>query len=289
VNDTIIVDDFSPQCRLEGVWADNKSNGYSGAGTIGDRFHYTSRYDPFKKTGREKAFFTPTLPTAGRYRVDVSWRATGNRTSKATYEVHFQGGTRRFTINQRDGSGMTWKTLGTFPFEAGTSGQVVFVSDGGGSGAVDAARFTFVGAETGGGSLDDVINGAGAGNTGGAGVRLDSANPGARVYTLDRDAKVRVEAFLTTYGSANLSLRLKSSNGPVRTILEWSRTDDRDAAPCVREGNPLPESMFEQKPGDFTPKPVVFDLDAKKGDSFLLQLEGNFGAAEPYLSVQPAP
>lgn len=64
----IIVDDFSPQCRLEGVWADNKSNGYSGGGTVGDRFHYTSGYAPFKKTGREKAYFTPELPNSDIFR-----------------------------------------------------------------------------------------------------------------------------------------------------------------------------------------------------------------------------
>jgi hypothetical protein len=60
-----------------------------------------------------------------------------------TYQVHSQEGTRSFTVSQRT-SGMTWKTLGTFSFAAGSRGSVALIGDSGLSACADAVRFILV-------------------------------------------------------------------------------------------------------------------------------------------------
>ncbi len=286
---TITIDDFDSQCELVGVWADNKTNGFSAGGTFKNGYHYTSVVDPFKKTGREQAIYTPNLPKAGNYRVEVTYRATSNRSKQVTYEVRFAGGRKRRTVDQSRGDGVATAKLGTFPFKAGTGGSVVLTGDGGGSASADAARFVFAG-EAGDlppDGLDDVLDGVGGGGGGGAGGnRLDSSNPGSLTYTFPADGMARIAAKLSTYGPARIEVILKTAAGEESELMSWSRQDDMDPSPLLFKGQPVEESMQEVKPGDFSPVKVSRSIEGKKGDQLILTLDGNFGDANPMLSVK---
>lgn len=291
---TIVVDDASPGCKLEGVWADSKSAGWSSGGTIGGGYRYTSVHPPAKKTGKERAIWTPTLPRAGTWRVEVSYRASENRSGSVTYRVQGRDAARTQRVNQRQGTDMTWAKLGTCVFDKGTSGTVAMVSDGGGSAAIDAARFTFVSGDssspgspgttsTSAPGLDDVLSpGPGA-------VRLTRDGPGEASHTFAADGTVSVTALLATYGPAKLSVQVQRKAGGVEDWMSWERADDRDPAPLQLEGKPVPESITESSPGDSTAVSVTRKLKGVAGDRVLLRLEGEFGRGEPLLELRGAP
>jgi hypothetical protein len=87
------------------------------------------------------ARFTPTLPQAGTYDVYVRWTAHTNRAHNAPVDVNHVGGTTTFSIDMRVNGGK-WVLLGTFTFDAGTSGNVT-VRTAGANGYVvaDAVQF----------------------------------------------------------------------------------------------------------------------------------------------------
>lgn len=280
---TIVIDDFSPDCRIEGTWADNKGNNaegknFSGSGCVNGDYHYTSMHGAQRKTGRERATWVPRLPQAGNYKVEITYRASENRSAKVTYEVVFAGGRKKFIVNQRE-SGKA--NLGVFPFDAGTSGQVVFVSDGGGSASIDSAQFTFVG--TGGTSdggsdnstgLGDLIGGSpDTGAEAGALISLSDQNPGTKQVTLTRTGKLSASVCLRTYGPANLRVTVNGT-----PWITWSRADDKDPSPCEANGQPVAESIFMEKPGDPTAREVTLTLEANSGDTIEGSLEGGDGS-----------
>lgn len=289
----IIVDETSSDCQLVGKWADNKRNnpegkGFSDGGCVGGTYHYTSSHNPYKRTGREKAIYTPNLPKAGTYKVEVSWRGTGNRSSKVTYEVKYAGGSKRFTFSQRT-DGATWKTLGKFPFTQGKSGSVAMVSDGGSSASVDAARFTFVDGGTGipatpgdGGTMDDVLGTTGTDGTSGSSVRL-AGKAGRKNISFSKAEKVTIRCFLSTWGSARLGAELNGNN-----LLSWERSSDTDPSPLQVQGKSDAKSMYEPKPGDWSPRERSHSFDVPAGGKLTIYLEGDWGDADPFIEVQGA-
>lgn len=286
----IVINETGPGCELKGVWA--PGGNYSTQGCVGNDYHYTSRYAPYAKTGREKAIFTPNIPAAGKYKVEVAWRGTENRSAKVVYEVTHRGGKTSKTINQRT-SGASWATLGEFDFDAGTAGNVALVSDGGGSASVDAARFTPVAGghptgESGGtqSGMDDVLGGTSGGVSSGEAVRLEASSPGTKTYECDSDATVVVTPYLETYGRARILVKIKSASGDEREWMKWERANDKDPSPLVVDGSLVPASM-NGSPSDPSPaEPAGYEYQARKGDSIILTLEGKFGRANPRLSLE---
>ncbi|MBI4865673.1 MAG: hypothetical protein HY816_01860 [Candidatus Wallbacteria bacterium] len=279
---SITVDDFGPGCELTGKWADNRTNGFSGAGTVGNGYHYTSKYPPAVKTGRETATWTARLPAAGRYKVEVSFRAGKNRSGKVTYEVEHSGGKARKVVDQRPGDGCRFETLGVFEFAAGAA-RVALVSDGGASASADAARFTPDGG-AGPGGLDDVLAPGGGG--GGAAVRLDEARTGKATYEFGADGTATVRMLLATYGPARLSVRRVGADGGETELFRWKRENDRDPSPLAEGGQPVAESIVESSPGDPTAASVTRRVEGRAGDKLILELEGQFGRGRPYLEVR---
>lgn len=298
----ITINDTDNNCELVGHWADNKGDnpegkGFSGGGCVGEDYHYTSSHGKYARTGGEKAIYTPSIPRAGMYKVEISWRGTSNRSSKVTYEVRHRDGRKKEVFSQRSDS-CTWKTLGTFPFEAGKNGWVAMVSDGGSSASVDAARFTWVresdGASNGdavgdindsgpddsipGGDKPSVKPGKGSGK-----ISLNSSDTGTRDFTFASDGKASVTACLSTYGKASLTVKIVSADGTVRNWLTWKRSNDTDPAPLKVDGRAEGSSMSRVGPGDFSPNPVTLEADCRAGDRVILTLEGEFGRAEPQL------
>jgi hypothetical protein len=92
----------------------------------------------------------PTIQVTGWYKVEVSipsYQSNASKTQQAHYTVYHAKGSTSKTINQESTAG-TWQSLGTFKFNAGTSGYVYLESSTPEDPlrllAADAARFTFV-------------------------------------------------------------------------------------------------------------------------------------------------
>jgi N-acetylmuramoyl-L-alanine amidase len=110
---------------------DNGGAGYSDSGAWSDSTsssgYYGSNYRVIAAATSPTATATwrPTISTSGYYPVYV-WYNGGNGSNRATdvrYTIVHSGGTTDMVINQtRDG--LTWKWLGTYYFEAGSSGFI---------------------------------------------------------------------------------------------------------------------------------------------------------------------
>ncbi len=87
----------------------------------------------------------PNLPSSGWYDVEVYYVEGTNRADNAPYTVTHSSGSAVVPVNQKV-NGETWVSLGSFFFDAGTSGAVE-LSNGAGPSVViaDAVRFTEVG------------------------------------------------------------------------------------------------------------------------------------------------
>jgi hypothetical protein len=115
-------------------WSDNGGN---------DAVHYASATG----TGNPNATtalaqFTPNLPSTGFYPV-YTWYANGpNQSTSAAFTINYAGGSFTIHINQRL-TGKGWVYLGTYYFNAGTSGNVQVSNASSSTGAViaDAVRF----------------------------------------------------------------------------------------------------------------------------------------------------
>jgi hypothetical protein len=79
-------------------------------------------------TGGKQLRFTPNLADTGVYDVYMRWSAGTNRASNTPVDIHYDGGTDSFRVNQQIDNG-TWKYLGTYHFAAGSSGNVVIRND----------------------------------------------------------------------------------------------------------------------------------------------------------------
>ncbi|MGV3772450.1 MAG: family 10 glycosylhydrolase [Verrucomicrobiales bacterium] len=126
----------------EAVFGGSWSSGTSSTDKFGSDYR-------FKGQGNGSGFaqFTPIIPKTGTYEVHTWHPAGGNRTTAAPHVVtHGDGATRTILVNQQLNGG-AWRLLGTFHFQAGTSGNVKIHDGFTGSGGVvmaDAVRFVFV-------------------------------------------------------------------------------------------------------------------------------------------------
>lgn len=284
---TIIVDDTDPGCSLSGTWADNlgknpEGKGFSGTGCVNANYRYTSAHGAYKKTGKEKAVWTPNLPKAGSYKVEVTFRQSENRSKKVIYEVTHSGGTARKTINQQESGKVT---LGIFSFPAGKEARVAMVSDGGGSASIDSAQFSLVGAgevpSTDSGAtpgttdttgLDDILGGA-SDYAGDALIHLTNASPGDKNATLASAGKIEAKVCLRTYAPASLKVAV---NG--KPWITWTRANDADSSPCEADGKNVEESIFMEKSGDPSAREVTLIREGQAGDLLEASLEGGDGA-----------
>jgi hypothetical protein len=142
----VIVDTES--ASFSGSWTEVTGSGYDNE----YRYAATTTGSP-----TASATFTPAIPVDGYYAVYVYYRtASSNTTTDARFVIHHMGGTTTWIQNQtRDG--FTWKYVGTYYFEAGSSasaGSVVIDNQSATSGnnvVADAVRF--------GGGMGDYVDG----------------------------------------------------------------------------------------------------------------------------------
>ncbi|XVV09159.1 DNRLRE domain-containing protein [Actinoplanes sp. CA-131856] len=87
--------------------------------------------------------YVPTITEAGDYLVEVHYVGEFDRAVNAPYTVHYNGGSKTYTVDQTTPvAAGGWKTLGVHPFAAGTTGKVVLGDVAGKAVIADAVRFT---------------------------------------------------------------------------------------------------------------------------------------------------
>ena len=85
--------------------------------TIGSRYGSTYK----SVAGVKKAFFTPVISYAGKYRVYATWGAGANRRSPITYKVTHSTGSTQILLDQSSTANV-WIDLGEYTFTAGNTG-----------------------------------------------------------------------------------------------------------------------------------------------------------------------
>ncbi|MDY6950796.1 MAG: PilC/PilY family type IV pilus protein [Thermodesulfobacteriota bacterium] len=170
------------------VIVDNKDSGYQ---ETGGRWYESGAHNEYKNSSRYTSYtgryatWTPNLPEAGEYRVYAWWDYYSTRDTNALYKVYHNGGTYSVRKNQKQNYSK-WSLLGTFNFDAGTSGKVQVYRDGsstGNSTSADAVMFESTAVASGGmvyvDETDTLLNALyGMDSNGGTPLRLAVKNVG---------------------------------------------------------------------------------------------------------------
>jgi Tfp pilus tip-associated adhesin PilY1 len=135
------------------VIVDNQDTGFSTTGSgwtesgAGDEYEGSSYYSYDEG---DTGTWTPDLPVAGTYNVYAWWCYWDTRDTNALYTVNYSGGSDSMRKNQQETTGQ-WILLGTYYFDAGTSGSVTVERDASSthnSTSADAVMFEQVGGAT---------------------------------------------------------------------------------------------------------------------------------------------
>lgn len=142
-------DMYLNKARFEGIVMDDADLGLDD----GIWFHSTSqgpfmtydyRFVPVSRNGSIAAEFKPSLPSKGKYEVQIMYSPSGNRTKAADVTVYDKKGAHSVPVDMTKGPEVDglWHSLGVFNFIPGMSHGVVITNKGeGGVVIVDAVRF----------------------------------------------------------------------------------------------------------------------------------------------------
>ncbi|WP_431907672.1 FAD-dependent oxidoreductase [Micromonospora carbonacea] len=129
----IVVDNRSAGVTRGGAWV--------GSTAVGGYYGTDYEHDGNTGKGVNRLRFTPALPAAGTWTVQLRWTADPNRASNVPVDVAHAGGVTTRTLDQR-GSGGQWVSLGAYEFAAGSAGSVLIRTEGtDGYVVADAVRF----------------------------------------------------------------------------------------------------------------------------------------------------
>ena len=134
--DGVVMDDTDLKLN-DGIWSHSTSQG--------PFMKYNYRFMNCSPKGGEEAVFKPTLPSKGKYEVQIMYSASGNRTKAADVTVHDKKGAHSslvdMTRSPRNDGGY-WYSLGTYTHDPKKPIKVVITNKGeGGIVVVDAVRF----------------------------------------------------------------------------------------------------------------------------------------------------
>ncbi|MFH2057812.1 MAG: PilC/PilY family type IV pilus protein [Pseudomonadota bacterium] len=142
-SNSIVIDNKNSGFTKSGTWNESSAQNY------GQEYNSSSLYS---YTGTAK--WTPYL-TAGTYNVYAWWGYAGSRTTTAQYTISHNSGTATVTKNHNvQTDAFQWQLLGTYTFDAGSSGYVTVQNTGSSSlcASADAIKFEKT---TGGVTVDD--------------------------------------------------------------------------------------------------------------------------------------
>jgi len=122
----IIIDNGDPGTSYTGAW-------YVSGGT--------GPYDTDSLWSRNGTYtWTFTPQQTGVYELSMWWTYFSSRSTNIPVDIEYSEGTTRVYINQQQ-NGSMWNSLGTYPFEAGTSYKVTITAGGSLTTCADAVKF----------------------------------------------------------------------------------------------------------------------------------------------------
>ncbi|HET6407905.1 MAG TPA: FAD-dependent oxidoreductase [Chthoniobacteraceae bacterium] len=123
------------------------SSGWTGSSASPGYYGSDYLHDSNTGQGTKTVRYTPTIPQSGTYEVFARWTTNANRATNVRYDiVHAAGTTTPPLVNQQVNNGV-WVSLGSYQFNAGTSGSVLLRTDGANGYVIaDAVRFVPPGA-----------------------------------------------------------------------------------------------------------------------------------------------
>ncbi|TYP79394.1 Ig-like domain-containing protein [Paenibacillus methanolicus] len=103
------------------------------------------------RDGQAAVTYTPSIPLPGMYEIYEWHHSTNNATTKAPFTVHHARGTSEIKVAQSSDLGGKWNSIGTYSFDAGSTGSVV-ISNGFESGTgnfilADGLKFVWRGSD----------------------------------------------------------------------------------------------------------------------------------------------
>ncbi|CCK25661.1 mucin-2 [Streptomyces davaonensis JCM 4913] len=139
---TELFDDGDAGTAAVGSWP------YSGAALKEHAVNQDYRFNQDSVSGDTHTWQTPVLDT-GTYRIAAHYVASSNRTTAAPYTVHYNGGSKTYTVDQTAGADGVWASLGDgeqLQFNKGGTGYKVVLGDtaspAGSAVIADAIRMT---------------------------------------------------------------------------------------------------------------------------------------------------
>ncbi len=139
----VVLDNDSPGVTFSGSWSNSTGSVYydEDYGAVADTVSY--RFATSSATETATATYTPNIPEAGFYPI-YTWVADGaNRTNQLYRITDSDGGVTEIRVDHRK-VGKGWVYLGTYHFDAGSSGNVQISNESAVVGSVviaDAIRF----------------------------------------------------------------------------------------------------------------------------------------------------
>jgi hypothetical protein len=132
--------------KLAGVVVDDskaeKVGDWTGSAAMGPFVGEGYVHDGGKSDGKARIRFTPKLPKAGKYDVRLYSSPNPNRATNALVAIHSHDGDKTIRVNQRQTRDGAPIALGSYSFDAGTSGWVEIRNDGAdGHVIADAVQF----------------------------------------------------------------------------------------------------------------------------------------------------
>jgi endoglucanase len=118
------------------------SGGWTTANS-GTAYGGTMIHDGGTGAGTKSVKFTPRIGVAGNYTVSINWTVASNRSTYVPLTIVHAGGTDTSKSIDQKNDNPVWKEIGTYYFNAGTTGSVT-ISNTGATGHViaDAVKFT---------------------------------------------------------------------------------------------------------------------------------------------------
>ncbi len=118
----VVLDQDDGEVTYTGTWASSTSDGYDKAPDGSEQYKFVTSTVTEPSAPTATAIYTPNIPEDGFYPV-YTWALDSNNRVNQQYIVNHAGGSTEVRINHR-GVGKAWVWLGTYHFEAGTSGYV---------------------------------------------------------------------------------------------------------------------------------------------------------------------
>lgn len=130
----MIIDNLDSEFETVGYWNRSSNSRYP---YYGSDFRYTQG-----GSGDKQAIFTPYLPYSGDYLVQIWYFTKESSGTNVPHTINYSGGSETILVNrQGETTNGYWQSLGIYPFDEGTTGNLTITDNADVYVEADAVRF----------------------------------------------------------------------------------------------------------------------------------------------------